>query len=61
MSARDDLFALFDRLGVAHTTLEHPAVFRVGEGDDVKATLPENAADLDKVFGAPEETGCKMA
>ena len=28
---------------------------------DVKATLPENAADLDKVFGAPEETGCKMA
>ena len=27
---------------------------------DVKATLPENAADLDKVFGTPEETGCKM-
>jgi branched-chain amino acid transport system substrate-binding protein len=27
---------------------------------DVKATLPENAADLDKVFGAPEETGCRM-
>jgi branched-chain amino acid transport system substrate-binding protein len=28
---------------------------------DVKATLPENPADLDKVFGTPEEIGCKMA
>lgn len=27
---------------------------------DVKATLPENPADLDKVFGSQEETGCKM-
>jgi branched-chain amino acid transport system substrate-binding protein len=27
---------------------------------DVKATLPENAADLDKVFGSQEEIGCKM-
>jgi branched-chain amino acid transport system substrate-binding protein len=27
---------------------------------DVKATLPENPADLDKVFGTPEEVGCKM-
>jgi branched-chain amino acid transport system substrate-binding protein len=27
---------------------------------DVKATLPENPADLDKIFGTPEETGCKM-
>jgi branched-chain amino acid transport system substrate-binding protein len=27
---------------------------------DVKATLPENPADLDKVFGTPEEIGCKM-
>jgi branched-chain amino acid transport system substrate-binding protein len=27
---------------------------------DVKATLPENIADLDKVFGTPEEIGCKM-
>ncbi len=27
---------------------------------DVKATLPANAADLDAVFGTPEETGCKM-
>jgi branched-chain amino acid transport system substrate-binding protein len=27
---------------------------------DVKALLPEHVADLDKVFGTPEETGCKM-
>jgi branched-chain amino acid transport system substrate-binding protein len=27
---------------------------------DVKATLPENVDDLDKVFGTPEEIGCKM-
>ena len=35
-----DLFALLDRLGVAHSTLEHEAVFRVGEGDEIKAALP---------------------
>ena len=40
MKTRDDLFALFDALGVAHRTLEHPAVFRVGEGEDIKAALP---------------------
>jgi branched-chain amino acid transport system substrate-binding protein len=27
---------------------------------DVKATLPENPADLDKIFGSQEEVGCKM-
>jgi branched-chain amino acid transport system substrate-binding protein len=27
---------------------------------DVKATLPENVADLDKVFGTQDEIGCKM-
>ena len=40
MTSRDDLFALFDRIGVAHRTLEHPAVFRVGEGEEIKAALP---------------------
>jgi Ala-tRNA(Pro) deacylase len=40
MKTRDDLFALFDALGIAHRTLEHPAVFRVGEGDEIKAALP---------------------
>ena len=34
------LFALLDRLDVAHKTLEHPAVFHVGEGEDFKASLP---------------------
>ena len=40
MKTRDDLFALFDELGIAHRTLEHAAVFRAGEGDDIKAALP---------------------
>ena len=40
MKTRDELFALFDALGIAHRTLEHPAVFRVGEGDEIKAELP---------------------
>ncbi len=34
------LFAFLDRLGIAHRTLEHPPVFRVGEGDEIKAALP---------------------
>lgn len=40
MGTRDDLFARFAELGIAHRTLEHPAVFRVGEGEAVKAGLP---------------------
>jgi Ala-tRNA(Pro) deacylase len=40
MQTRDDLFALFDRLGIARRTLEHEAVFRVGEGEHIKAGLP---------------------
>ena len=35
-----DLFALLDRHGIAHSTLEHPAVFRVDEGEEIKAALP---------------------
>jgi Ala-tRNA(Pro) deacylase len=35
-----DLFAFLDAHGIAHPTLEHPAVFRVGEGEDVMAALP---------------------
>jgi len=27
---------------------------------NVEATLPKNVTDLDKVFGTPEEIGCKM-
>jgi Ala-tRNA(Pro) deacylase len=40
MKTRDDLFALFDDLGIVHRTLEHPAVFRVGEGEAITAALP---------------------
>jgi Ala-tRNA(Pro) deacylase len=40
MQTRDDLIALFDRLGIEHRTVEHEAVFRVGEGDDIKSGLP---------------------
>jgi Ala-tRNA(Pro) deacylase len=40
MKTRDDLFALFDDLGIVHRTLEHAAVFRVGEGEEIKAGLP---------------------
>jgi Ala-tRNA(Pro) deacylase len=35
----DDLFAFLDRAGVAHTTLQHAAVFHVGEGAEIKARL----------------------
>jgi len=40
MQTRDDLFALFDRIGIAHSTVEHRAVYTVGEGDDIKSGLP---------------------
>ena len=40
MKTRADLTAFLDELGVGHRTLDHPAVFRVGEGDEIKAALP---------------------
>ncbi len=40
MKSRADLIAFLDQLGIAHSTLEHPAVFRVGEGAEIKAGLP---------------------
>jgi Ala-tRNA(Pro) deacylase len=39
MIDRAGLFAFLDSLGVAHSTVEHPAVFRVGEGEEVKAAI----------------------
>ena len=39
-ASRQELLEMFDRLGIAHSTLEHPAVFRVGEGEEIKAALP---------------------
>ena len=40
MLNRADLEAFFDREGIGHTTHDHPAVFRVGEGEEVKAAIP---------------------
>jgi Ala-tRNA(Pro) deacylase len=40
MRTRADLMALFDALGVRTRTHEHPAVFRVGEGEAIKAAIP---------------------
>jgi len=40
MLGRDDLIRFLDAHGIAHRTLEHEAVFRVGEGAHIKAALP---------------------
>lgn len=40
MKTRADLMAFLDAEGIAHSTLDHPAVFRVGEGEGIKASLP---------------------
>ena len=40
MKSRSDLLALFETHGIDHATREHEAVFRVGEGDAVKAAIP---------------------
>lgn len=37
---RTDLFALLDRLGIAHRTVAHEAVFTVEESRDIKAAMP---------------------
>jgi Ala-tRNA(Pro) deacylase len=39
-ASRQDLFDLLDRLGVAHATHDHPPVFRVEDGQAIKAALP---------------------
>lgn len=38
--AEPALYGLLDKLGIAHKTEEHRAVFTVAEGADVKARLP---------------------
>jgi Ala-tRNA(Pro) deacylase len=40
MKTRDDLLAFLAAHGIAQSTLDHPAVFRVGEGEEIKAGLP---------------------
>lgn len=36
----DDLFALFDRLGIAHSTVEHPPLFTVEQGREWWEKIP---------------------
>jgi Ala-tRNA(Pro) deacylase len=40
MTTPAELFAFLDAHGIAHSTLEHAAVFRVGEGEAALAALP---------------------
>ncbi len=40
MQTPDDLFAFLDAHAIAHRTAWHEAVFRVGEGEAIKAGLP---------------------
>ena len=40
MKSRPELVALFDSHGIDHTTVEHEAVFRVGEGEAIEAAIP---------------------
>lgn len=40
MTCRAELFAFLDSHGVEHRTTEHPAVFRVGEGEAFKRDIP---------------------
>lgn len=39
-ATEEDLFALLDRIGVAHETVRHRPVFTVAEGLDLKAQIP---------------------
>jgi len=39
-ATRADLIAFLDAQGIAHSTLDHPPVFRVEEGLEIKAALP---------------------
>ncbi|PZQ45974.1 MAG: DNA-binding protein [Phenylobacterium zucineum] len=40
MKLRDDLLAFLADHGIEQTTHDHPAVFTVGEGEDIKARIP---------------------
>jgi Ala-tRNA(Pro) deacylase len=35
-----DLFAFLDRLGIAHTTVTHPALFTVEQSRELRGTIP---------------------
>ena len=38
--SRNALFDFFDQHGIAHSTVEHPPIFTVEEGRDIKQTMP---------------------
>jgi Ala-tRNA(Pro) deacylase len=40
MMTRPDLLRFLDEIGADHRTSEHPAVFRVGEGEEIKTSIP---------------------
>lgn len=40
MKTRDELLAFLGAHGIEQKTLDHPAVFRVDEGHDIKAAMP---------------------
>ena len=40
MKTRPELIAFFDAHGIDHATTDHQAVFRVGEGEDIKESIP---------------------
>ncbi len=40
MRTKAEFLAFLDAIGVAHDTIDHPAVFRVGEGEDIKVAIP---------------------
>jgi len=37
---RDDLYAFFDRHNIVYETVEHPPIFTVADGADIKAKIP---------------------
>jgi Ala-tRNA(Pro) deacylase len=39
MRTQAEFLAFLQSIGVEHDTIEHPAVFRVGEGEDVKSKI----------------------
>ena len=56
MNTPDDLLAFLDAHGVAHRTVRHEPVFRVGEGEDMRAGLPGGHGEnlfLKDAKGAP--------
>jgi len=40
LTGKAQMLACLDDLGIAHSTLDHPPVFSVGEGEEIKAALP---------------------